>query len=202
VKKLKSILASAIQAEAEAKKIIEDAKKEAEKIIANAKRQAEEIVTKEVEKYIQQMNYERRQKVSEINLKFKEEILKAQEELYEEIIREVERRINELRNNEIYEKIINRLIIESCETLNCENVIIKIDSKDRDIKINLEEIKDNVKKRTGHDVNISVIFESISKLGGIVATTADESIIYDNTLDSIIERNKKEIIRILYKTIT
>ncbi len=191
-----------VRAEEEARKIIEEAKIEAENIINKAKKQAEEIINKEIKNYLKQLEDEKKQKIAEIKLKVKEDILKIQEELCEEIISELKNRISKLREQEDYKQLLRKLIIESCEALNGGNLIIKIDTKDCDIEFDIKEIENEVKMRTGNETNIKLVYDDISELGGVIALTIDESMIYDNTLDSIIEKSRNEIRKILYKNIT
>ncbi|MCS7097160.1 MAG: V-type proton ATPase subunit E [Candidatus Methanomethylicia archaeon] len=198
---LRTLLDSiSLRADDMAKKIIEEAKKEGEKIIEAAKKQAEEILNNEIKKFMQLLEVEKKQKINEINSKTAEEILKEREKIFNEVMQLLEYRLIKLRNTKEYRTLIKRLIVESCINLGGGDILVKMDSKDNNLQINLKEIIEEVKMRTNNETKINMLFvDNITRLGGAIVSSIDETITCDNTLEAIIERRKKDIRKVLYE---
>ncbi|MCS7368316.1 MAG: V-type proton ATPase subunit E [archaeon GBS-70-058] len=190
-----------LEAEKEAEAIIENAKKRAEEIINKAEKDAEEIMNKEIKIAHEKIKMEERRRLAEISLKMKEIILRERETIFNEVLNEVKRRLHEFKKTDRYPSILQELILEGCEAIGGGDLVIKIDSKDKEIDINIEKLKRIIEERMGGKVNISIVFDNISEFGGVIVSTPDGSIVYNNTLDAILERNFDDIRRIITKSI-
>jgi len=180
---------------------IENAKKRAEEIINKAEKDAEEIMNKEIKIAHEKIKMEERRRLAEISLKMKEIILRERETIFNEVLNEVKRRLHEFKKTDRYPSILQELILEGCEAIGGGDLVIKIDSKDKEIDINIEKLKRIIEERMGGKVNISIVFDNISEFGGVIVSTPDGSIVYNNTLDAILERNFDDIRRIITKSI-
>jgi vacuolar-type H+-ATPase subunit E/Vma4 len=257
-----------LEAEREAETIIENAKRQAEEIINKAKKDAEEMINKEVKVAYETIKMEEKRRITEINLKIREMMLHEMERIFNEILNEVKKRFHEVKKTAAYASFLQELILEGCEAVGSEKLIIKIDSKDKDVNINIEEFKNMIEERIRErkveiesiqisplatedlfefvssgiesleegmakplkikcpfcdsefninieefknmieerirerKVEVSIIFDNISEVGGVLVSTPDGNIVYDNTLEAILERNASEIKKIITRSIS
>ncbi|MCR6623317.1 MAG: V-type proton ATPase subunit E [archaeon YNP-LCB-024-027] len=190
-----------LEAEREAEIIIENARKHAEEIINKARKDAEEIINKEVKMEYEKIKMEEKRRTAEISLKVKEIMLRERERIFNEVLNEVKKRLHEFKKTDAYASFLQELILEGCEAINSKDLIIKLDQKDKEIEINIEKLRKTIEERIGEKVNMSIVFNNISELGGVIVSTPDESIVYNNTLEAILERNSGNIRKIITKSI-
>jgi vacuolar-type H+-ATPase subunit E/Vma4 len=190
-----------LEAEGEAEAIIENAKKHAEDIINRAKKDAEEIINKEIKMAYEKIKMEERRRIAEISLRVREMVLRERERIFNEILNESKKRLHEFKKTDAYASFLQELILEGCEAIGSGDLIIKIDSKDKEIDINIEKLRKIIEERIGEKVNVSIVFDNISELGGVIVSTSDENIVYNNTLEAILERNSDELRKIITKSI-
>jgi V/A-type H+/Na+-transporting ATPase subunit E len=106
-------------------------------------------------------------------------------------------RLGVLRKDKDYRHLINEILEECISAMDSNEIVIECNEKD--LGVVSEEIK-NVSKKYGK-VKLSLSNTSINVIGGIRAKSGDDSMTYDNTLDSRIERLKplirKDIVQML-----
>jgi V/A-type H+-transporting ATPase subunit E len=94
-------------------------------------------------------------------------------------------KIDSVRSSSKYTAMMKRLLEDGLNTVNTAEVVVECNAKDRDaVKKVVSELERNVK------VKIKVSEEALDVLGGLRVMSKDGSMVYDNTLDSRIERLK------------
>jgi len=140
------------------------------KIIDNAKKQAENL---------------KRQIVGNSRLSARNKQLVLVEEAVGNAFEKAKGKIDSVRSSSKYTSMMKRLLEDGLNTVNTAEVVVECNAKDRDaVKKVVSELERNVK------VKIKVSEEALDVLGGLRVMSKDGSMVYDNTLDSRIERLK------------
>jgi vacuolar-type H+-ATPase subunit E/Vma4 len=162
--------------EREKNSILEEAKKSERDILISAEEESKKIKEECIREIKKKLSQEKQKIISQISLEIKKEILIEKEKLFNSILDLIKKRIEKLRKNKIeYYNLLKSLLIEAKEFFSDENQLkIKIDKEDFDLcKILLDELKLKIK------------IEIISiPLGGLILTDIDEKFIFDNTIES------------------
>ena len=167
--KVKEILNNA---ENEAKKILQEAKNEGEK-------EKEEIL-KELEKDLREM---KGKSLSSLNMEKKRIILEEEGRFFKELMDEVKKDAFEFRRNKEYKKFLKRAIIEGIKVIGKEKVIVFYSPEDEKIFSKNFPIKDaSIEFKKGD-------FKDI----GVIISSENESITYDNRFSSRLKRVYDEI---------
>ena len=119
------------------------------------------------------------------------------EEAVSDAFEKAKTKIDSVRSSNEYVSMMKKLLEDGLNSINAEEVIVECNGKDRDVvKKMASELGLNLKMK----INISE--EAIDVLGGLRVMSKDGSMVYDNTLDSRIERLKPIIrkdIAIMFK---
>lgn len=140
------------------------------KIIDGAKKQAENL---------------KRQMVGSSRLSVRNKQLVLVEEAIGNAFEKAKAKIDSLRSSEEYTSMMKKLMEDGLKAISTEEVVMECSAKDKNIvKKIVSELELNTK------VKIRVSEEAIEALGGVKVKSKDGSMVYDNTLDSRIERLK------------
>ncbi|KUG19923.1 v-type atp synthase subunit e [hydrocarbon metagenome] len=114
----------------------------------------------------------------------KMDILRVQDETFQKAFLEAKTRLASFRDDPVYERFLRNAISEALSEMEGGPVVLHIDRRDEGLcrKI-LAELKQDCR-----------LIPDIESMGGVVATSPDESIIVNNTLESRLERSK-EVLR-------
>lgn len=94
-------------------------------------------------------------------------------------------KIDSVRNSEKYANMMKKLLQDGLDAVNTEEVVVECNAKDKDI---VKKIASGLERNT--KVKIKISDKAIDALGGLRVMSKDGSMVYDNTLDSRIERLK------------
>ena len=117
------------------------------------------------------------------------------ESAIDEIFTKAKEKLTQSNNEKNYEKLLTRMIQESVSKLGSD-IVIQCNKTDQKLvrKISSQE-------STGKNMKISVSDDFLDMIGGIKATSVDETMTLDSTLDSNIESLKplirKDIVQLL-----
>jgi V/A-type H+-transporting ATPase subunit E len=137
-------------------------------VIEDAKKQAENL---------------KRQIVGSSRLAARNRQLVIVEEAVTKAFEKARAKIDSVRGSEKYAAMMRKLLGDGINAVSTEEVIVQCNSKDKEIvKKIVSELERNSK------VRIKLDEESIDTLGGLRVMSKDGSMVYDNTLDSRIER--------------
>lgn len=143
------------------------------KIIDGAKKQAENL---------------KRQIIGNSKLSTRNKQLVLVEEAVGNAFEKAKVKIDSMRNSDKYASMMKKLLQDGLNAVNSEEVVVECNAKDMDIvKKIASELERNAK------VKIKVSEEAVETLGGLRVKSKDGSMVYDNTLDSRMERLKPVI---------
>lgn len=176
------------QAEADAEKILAEAKAKAEQI----RNHAQEVVAADKKRILEQAKNDadriRGQAIATAQLNARTLILESREKLLVSVFESSMEKITSVQNYSDYPAIVETLALEAITQLNVKKVILHADKVTNDL------LKDSILK------NISTKFDGTIELGeplkkgtGIIAETADGHLNYDNTLETRLRRLEGEL---------
>jgi len=140
------------------------------KIIDDAKKQAENL---------------KRQIVGNSRLSARNKQLVLVEEAVGNAFEKAKTKIDSVRSSGKYSSMIKKLLEDGLNAVNTEEVVVECNEKDRNVEKKIASV-------VGRNVNVKIKVkdEAIDVLGGLRVMSKDGSMVYDNTLDSRIERLK------------
>ncbi len=167
----------------ERKRVIKAAKAEAKRIIDLAKQDAQQVKEKEMERVSLLLKGETARIFNEAELYRKEETIKAKEEVIDRVFEKAVRKTKDLRKSEKYEAVFESLAREAFGRVKGE-VVVSVDKRD-------EKVAEKVLDRMGNNYKLRT---DLDCLGGLVVMSANERVIYLNTIDARMEK-AREIIK-------
>ncbi len=186
-------------------KILEDANKTADEIISKAKEEAESIIqkAKKEAEFKKQNILKKGEKdaemlyhriIAEARLCAKKKMLEEREKLIKMAIEKLEEDLVKLPKSDGYKDILLKLIIEGVFSVGGGELILQLN--ERDYKIINDDALWAIEKEAEERLKKTTILkrgEPVDILGGCIIKTADESKVYDNSLESVFERNLESI---------
>lgn len=176
------------QAEADAEKILGEAKTKAEQI----RNHAQEVIAADKKRILEQAKNDadriRGQAIATAQLNARTLILESREKLLVSVFESSMEKIHTVQNYNDYPAIVEILALEAIQQLAVNKVILHADKVTHDL------LKDSVLKKisTKFDGTIE-LGEPLKKGTGIVAETADGHLNYDNTLETRLRRLEGEL---------
>ena len=176
------------QAEADAEKILTEAKAKAEQI----RNHAQEVIAADKKRILEQAKNDadriRGQALATAQLNARTLILESREKLLVSVFESSMEKIPAVQNYSDYPAIVESLALEAIQQLAVNKVILHADKVTHDL------LKDSVLKKisTKFDGTIE-LGEPLKKGTGIVAETADGHLNYDNTLETRLRRLEGEL---------
>jgi len=181
----------------EIRKIIDEAESRASQIIEEGKREAERMVGELTREGIENARKGGERIVTLTSLESRKRILGEKQKILGEVYQEVEKRIRNL-NGRDYRELVNRIMLESCQSGEELVVVGKNDRKRIDEKlinsVNAELVKGGKKgklKLSSEPASIPDGF--ILKSGKIEISNS-----WDNILRSLREKTEDEVIKLLF----
>lgn len=177
-----------------ANEIKSNAQKEAESILQKAKEEAElkkQNILKKGEKEAE-MIYNRI--IAEAKLNAKKKMLEERENLIKMAIEKLEEDLVKLPKKDNYKDILLKLIIEGVFSVGGGELILQLNKNDYDL-INDETLW-AIEKEAEERLRKTTILkrgEPVDIIGGCIIKTSDELKVYDNSLESVFERNLESI---------
>jgi V/A-type H+-transporting ATPase subunit E len=178
--------------EAEVLAELESGRKEAGAAVESARKETEESVAKILETSMKQAESVKRQIIGAAELEARNAQLKSLEKAVNAAFEAASKEIADLSGSR-HDEAIRRLIQEGLDIIGAR-AKVSCASKDR------RAVASAIKK-LGPKAKVSLAEETIETMGGVVLTTPDETIRFDNTFDARLERMKpslrKEVAAIL-----
>jgi len=177
------------RAEAEASKIIEDAKKRAEEIVREAEREVERLVEHEARPRAMVL---RRRILGSAELRGRAEVLKAKEEVIEKISDRARAKLEAIASGKDssvdYKEVLYGLLKEAVERLGEPRAIVCANERDRKyLEDSLSDLESRLREDLGRDVELILGDRVLDCIGGVVVESPDRSKVYYNTLDGRLE---------------
>jgi len=185
------------EAESEAAKKLEEAKKQAKDLKEKAKSEAEVEVQKVKDKALENMRVLEERKLSEARRDSSLRILTEKNKLISKAFEEAAKKLEKMTSDDVYFKTLSRLAKTSAKQLESNNLKIKFNAKDlKRQKVLIQRMK------LPSNLNVTVDNASAKSIGGFIISTPDEKIKIDNTFEakrsSVEKASKKEISKILF----
>ena len=166
----------------ERERVLKAAKAEARRIIELANEDAERVKEKEMDRISLLLKGETARIFNEAELYRKEETIKAKEKVIDKVFQDSARKTNDLRKSDKYEAVFEGLARESFGRVSGD-VIVSVDKRD-------EQVAQRVLGKVGNKYQLRTDLEC---LGGLVVKTANERVIYLNTIDTRMEKAREVI---------
>jgi vacuolar-type H+-ATPase subunit E/Vma4 len=194
--------------------IEEDARREEERIIAEAEKQAAEK-RKYAEKKVASLLDEARQKakeetdalrrkaVSSAEREIRRRTLKARDALMQNIMDQVEKKLSTLVGTPEYRSVLIAWITEAAMGLDAESAHVSASEAERALIDEglLQEARERVKALTGKDVTLTISDAPPLESQGVLLTTADGRIAFNNQAKTRISRKRREIQTLIYDAV-
>ncbi|MDO9539001.1 MAG: V-type ATP synthase subunit E family protein [Methanocalculus sp.] len=123
--------------------------------------------------------------------KAKLKLLQIKEEIFEETFRHAEEELAGFRDSSRYEGFLNYVILEALAELDGASAVLRVDK--RDVALCTSILRTLSQSHA--------VIADIESMGGVIASTTDESVIVKNTIESRLKRSRevlrKEIFSIL-----
>ena len=162
------------------------AKARAAQFLQEAQDQKEAILGKAAE----DAKTARRLVLSDLNLELKKVGLRIKGEIVEETMSLLRQRLAELRSSQEYVDFLIGLAIEGINVLGVPEIVLHLGEKDASLFT--QDLVDAVQKRakelSGKDTRVSIARETIKGSSGLRVESKDGRLLYDNTIESRIER--------------
>jgi len=126
----------------------------------------------------------KRQIVGSSKLSVRNKQLLLVEEAVNNAFERAKAKIDSIRGSDKYVSMIKKLLEDGLDAVGTNEVVVECNAKDKSV------VKKVASELQGKKVEISVSDEAIEVLGGVRVKSKDGSVVYDNTLDSRIERLK------------
>lgn len=149
-------------------------------LIQTSKKEAAEAVSKILEAGTKQAEALKRQIIGAAELEARNSQLKALEEAVEEVFSNAVSQISKLEGNR-YEAALRHLLTEAMEVIG-PNALVSTNSKDA------KEVFDIAKGIKGERGRLTPGDKRLDTIGGVVLTTPDKTIRFDNTFEARLER--------------
>lgn len=171
--------------------VTEKATLDAVEIIAEAAKKDEIIKKRHLDMVKKTVDSERRKSLGKINEKNRMNLIKAKEAVFVKAFSEAQKNLSSARGQTDYENLFRKLLNETIQELEGEEIQLHIDKRDEALcKKLLPELR----------LNCEVITD-ITCAGGLNAGTKDGRFIIFNTIESRFERAKVLLKREVYATL-
>jgi V/A-type H+-transporting ATPase subunit E len=191
------------EASKEAEKILNDAKSVADKILEDAKRKADAILKeaireaeKKASEKVRALAFDAERRYMEL----KREVQRTAYEIAEESFKVAARKLLQVTEKEDYVDILYKLILEAVQQLREAELKVAVNRRDMDlVRRLLPRIESEASRIMGVKIRISLLEKPIDIVGGAVVMTADEKIIYNNSLEAKLESSREKLLPLLVR---
>jgi vacuolar-type H+-ATPase subunit E/Vma4 len=191
------------EASKEAEKTLNDAKSTADKILEDAKRKANAIIEEAIREAEKKAREKVRALVSDAERRYAElklEVLRTAYEIVEESFKAAAQKLLQVTEKEKYVDILYNLILEAVQQLREAELKVAVNRRDMDlVRRLLPRIESEASRIMGIKIRIVLLEKPIDIVGGAVVMTADEKIIYNNSLEAKLESSREKLLPLLVR---
>jgi vacuolar-type H+-ATPase subunit E/Vma4 len=193
----------AAEAEEEVEKIRREADQQANEIVRGAREKAEDIRRQAAERAEQQAESLRDAKRQEVEAEQRKAHLRAKEQLYHEAMDGIRRRIEALRSEEGYREVLAGWVAEAALGLEAGELILNGGDRERELADGdfLREAEEEIRRAGGGDVSLSLSEEAPLSEPGVVLSSRDGRVVFNNRLSARLERYGSRLRRMIYRHI-
>jgi vacuolar-type H+-ATPase subunit E/Vma4 len=173
------------------KKIDSQAEARENQILVEAEEEARKIHETNMRSVDEQIRMEKSRIISKANFQLKKEVIRIKENMMNQVFNETIKGLENLRNQSSYESVFEKLAAETVKGISGKAEIF-IDQAD-------EQLARKVFDKMDIDYTIK---SNIKCLGGLKAMSENGKIVFNNTIDSRIEKAKQflmtDVIKVLF----
>ncbi len=192
-------LISKIQEDAreQASVIVNEAKVSSEKALEEKRREVQENAQKACQEILRSAKAEteniiHRESVDAV-IKSRWIILSEKQKILDVVFKKAQERLQSFTNEESYRPMLERLIEDAAAAAGGGKLELLLNKKDMQLRLPLEEISKKISSSLGVESTLDMSEETISAIGGVIVQSADKKTKIDNTLGSILERERKSL---------
>lgn len=191
----------------EAELIINKAKESAELLLENQRLSAHANAQKEANSILKKAQNEaeiiRGKTANNIRRQSVWIVLSEKNRIIKNVLDSVKQRLIDLKKTSKYVPFLEKLTVDAGSALGGGTLTVFLNKTDSKLQLNLEKLAKQITSETGVETKLSLSKENIDS-SGVVVKTADNKIFVDNTFESILKRQEKElkikIAKILFNT--
>lgn len=193
----------AAEAEEEAEKVRREAERQAEEIRRGAEEKAEQIRRQAEERAEQQARSIRSAKRQEVEAERRKVLLDAKERLFREAMSRLRDRMEELRREESYRQVLLGWTAEAALGLEAQELVFNGGSRERELADEsfLRDAGEEVRRAGGGEVSLHLSAEVPLAEQGVVLSSADGRVVFNNRLSARLERYGSMLRRMIYRHI-
>jgi vacuolar-type H+-ATPase subunit E/Vma4 len=188
-------------ARAEAEKTLEEAERSARNKILDAEEQVKRSRKDAEEKAEEQADVIRKNNEAAIDVEKRRITLRLREKVFQEVYNLVRNAVGESLNDPNHKDVLKGWIIEAAVGLEAEKAFVNA-SRDERALIDeglLRQCEEKVKQLIGKTVSLEITGEKPLTEPGVILTTEDNRMAYNNQLSTRIDRHKAEIRKMIYQ---
>jgi V/A-type H+-transporting ATPase subunit E len=182
------------QAKEQASAIVDREKRVAERDLEFAREDAKTVREQERSKLQPLVDTEEKKISSAAEMEARRMLLKKKEELVSRLFADVEHKLEEMRNSDLYIDIVSKSIENGFKTIG-ESLIVEFGEKDKNLFTNkvISSIKSKVSESLGTNVELKFQSAGDSISSGVVIKSKDGRIVIDHSFSNLIKRLEEEL---------
>ncbi|MGA1795455.1 MAG: V-type ATP synthase subunit E [bacterium] len=178
----------------EARSIIDKARMESESITEEGVRKAGGLKRAAMKGKVQiDLSCNKAKAVSLAEFQARSEILGCKEGILSEVLRQVQKIFFSLPDREDYPEIVKGLIMQAIGYLRDDGDAFVCRVNERDRSLLSPQVLEDLGKRCGRTLSLDTTAADI--VGGVMLYRTDFRVLYDNSLEAIFERNRRQMRR-------
>jgi len=182
------------QAKEQASAIVDREKRVAERDLEFAREDAKTVREQERSKLQPLVDTEEKKISSAAEMEARRMLLKKKEELVSRLFADVEHKLEEMRNSDLYINIVSKSIESGFKTIG-ESLIVEFGEKDKNLFTNkvISSIKSKVSESLGTNVELKFQSAGDSISSGVVIKSKDGRIVIDHSFSNLMKRLEEEL---------
>jgi len=182
------------QAKEQASAIVDREKRVAERDLEFAREDAKTVREQERSKLQPLVDTEEKKISSAAEMEARRMLLKKKEELVSRLFTDVEHKLEEMRNSDLYINIVSKSIESGFKTIG-ESLIVEFGEKDKNLFTNkvISSIRSKVSESLGANVELKFQSAGDSISSGVVIKSKDGRIVIDHSFSNLMKRLEEEL---------
>jgi len=182
------------QAKEQASAIVDREKRVAERDLEFAREDAKTVREQERSKLQPLVDTEEKKISSAAEMEARRMLLKKKEELVSRLFADVEHKLEEMRNSDLYINIVSKSIESGFKTIG-GSLIVEFGEKDKNLFTNkvISSIKSKVSESLGTNVELKFQSAGDSISSGVMVKSKDGRIVIDHSFSNLMKRLEEEL---------
>jgi V/A-type H+/Na+-transporting ATPase subunit E len=179
----------------EVEKLLAQALTEAERMVAEARDQAEKHYEEEVLSSRSKAHAEARRMVDTAELEARRRVTAFRRQVLQEVLDALEERLKRFRNEPAYGDFLVSAVREAIEHLAGKEFVVELEEQD------VEAVQERIEE-TARELSVTIEVRRLTAFdGGVRVYTADQRLLFDNSLAARLKRNEDAIRQEIWREI-